>query len=112
MNVFGHDSKAGIRCACIVNAVIAYTEPEMVQVIILLINLKMDKNGLNHHLFCPTQCCMNGVLIDEVPKFLAPVPSENTHAIQLNSPFDANHSITSPLKLKRVISYFKVRMPT
>ena len=42
------------------------------------------------------QCYMNGVLIDEVPKFLAPVPSETTHAIELENPFDATHPIIIP----------------
>ena len=55
---------------------------------------------------------MNGVAIDEVPKFLAPIPSETTNAIQLENPFDATHPIFIPLKLIRVTSYFKVRVPT
>ena len=57
------------------------------------------------------QCHMNGVLIDEVPKFLAAIPSETTHAIQIENPFDATRPIIIPLKLNRVTSYFKVRMP-
>ena len=55
---------------------------------------------------------MNGVLIDEVPKFLAPVPHETMHAIQLENPFDATHPITISLQLNGVISYFKIRKPT
>ena len=65
--------------------------------------------GLDHHLLCPMQCHMNGVLIDEVPKFLAPVLSETTHATQLENSFDATHQIIIPLKLNAVISYFMVR---
>ena len=65
--------------------------------------------GLDHHLLCLMQCCMNCVLIYEVPKFLAPNPSETTHAIQLVNPFDATHPIINPLKLNGVTSYCEVR---
>ena len=37
------------------------------------------------------QCCLNGVQISEVPKFLAENLSETTHAIELVDPFDAAH---------------------
>ena len=55
---------------------------------------------------------MNGVLSDEVPKFLALVSYESKNAIQLENPFDATHPIIIPLKLNRVASYFKVWMST
>ena len=55
---------------------------------------------------------MKGVLIDEVPKFLAPVPSEIMHAIQLENPFDAIHQIIIPLKINGVAIYFNVRTQT
>ena len=54
---------------------------------------------------------MNGVLIDNIPKFLA-VPSETMHAIQLENPFDATHPIIIPLKLNGVATYFEVWTPT
>ena len=68
--------------------------------------------GLNHHLLCTIQCRMNGVLINEVPKFLAPIPSKTMHAIQLENPFDATHLIIIPLKLNGGTRYFKVKKPT
>ena len=58
------------------------------------------------------QCHVNGVLINEVPKFPAPIPSETTHAIQIENPFYATHPIIIPLKLNGVTSYFDVRKPT
>ena len=58
------------------------------------------------------QGCMNGVLIDEVPKFLAPIPIETMHAIQVLNPFDATHPIIIAIKISGVISYVKVRTPT
>ena len=67
---------------------------------------------LDHHLLCPMQCHVNGVLIDKVPKFLVPIPSETTHDIHIENPFDATYPIIIPLKLSRVTSYFEVRKPT
>ena len=81
MNVYGYDHKAGSKHACIVNANVAYTKLETGQVVILLINQAIEMKGLDHHLLCMMQCCINGVLIDEVPKFVAPIPSKTMHAI-------------------------------
>ena len=55
---------------------------------------------------------MNNMLIDEVPKFLALIPSEIMHAMQLENTFDTSQPIIISLKLNRVTSYFEVRMPT
>ena len=72
VNVFGNNSKAGSKNACIVNATV--TKADTGQVVILLINQKIEIKGFNHQLLCLMQCCMNGVLINKVPKFLAPFP--------------------------------------
>ena len=112
MNVFGYYLKAGLRHACTVNAAIAHSEPETGKVVILLVNQAIEMKGFNHHLLCLMQCCMNGVLIDEVPKFLTPLPSKITNAIQLENLFYATDLIFIPLKLNGVTSYFEVRTPT
>ena len=52
--------------------------------------------GLDYLLLCLMQCCANGLLINEVPKILAPIPSETMHAIQTEKPFDATHPIIIP----------------
>ena len=89
MNVYGYDPKVKLKHACIINVTITYTEPEKGQVAILLTNQAIEKKGLDHHIVCPMQCGMNGVLIDEVAKFLAPIPSETMHAIQITNLFNA-----------------------
>ena len=55
---------------------------------------------------------MNGVSIYEEPQFLAPIPSETMHVVQLENPFNTTHQIIIPLKLNEVNSYFKSKMPT
>ena len=77
VKVYGYDTKAGLKHACIVNATIPFTVPETGQVVILSINKGIEMKGLDHHLLCLMQCCVNGVLINEIPKFLAPIPSKN-----------------------------------
>ena len=112
MNVYGYDPTAGLKHACVVNAAVAYIVHDTGQVVILSINQVIKIKGLNHNLFHLMQSCMNGVLIDEVPKFLAPILHETTDATQIENPFDATHIIIIPLKLNRVTTYFKVRKPT
>ena len=50
------------------------------------------------------QCCMNSVLINNVP-------NETIH-VQLENPFNATHPIIIPLKLNGVTCFFEVRTPT
>ena len=58
------------------------------------------------------QCCLNGVHISEVPKFLAESPSMTTHALQLTDTFDATHLLIISLQLSRVTSYYDVYSPS
>ena len=112
MNVYGYNPKVGLKHACIVSVAVAYTEPQPGQAVVLILNHVIEIKGLNHHLLCPMQCCMNSVLANDVPKFLAPIPSETMHAIQIAHPFDATHPIIILLKSNGVTSYFDVRQPT
>ena len=96
MNVFEYDPKMGSKYACIVDVTVTYTQSETGQVVIFLNNQAIELKGLDHHLLCVMQCCMNGILINDVLKFLAPIPSETIHAIQITNPFDATHPIIIP----------------
>ena len=58
---------------------------------------------------CLMQCWMNGLLIAEVQKDLAPVPSETMHAIEIEFCFDDSHPIITPLTLTKINSYFDVK---
>ena len=96
-----------IKRAPIVDAAVAYDDPKSGETYILVINQAIHIPEMTHNLLCPMQCRMNDVLIDEVPKFLAPQPSDTTHSIH----FKRNHLII-PLELDGVISYFPSRKPT
>ena len=51
-------------------------------------------SGEEHHLLCPMQCCLNGVHVNEDPKFLADSFSMTIHAIQLTGPFITAHPLS------------------
>ena len=54
---------------------------------------------------------MAGVRINEIPKFLADDPDDNTHAIKVDEPLNPNEPQIIPLVLKGVTSYLLSRMP-
>ena len=54
------------------------------------------------------QCYLHGVLISEVPKFLAESTSVMTHALELTIPFNTTHTLIIPLQLGCVNYYFDV----
>ena len=57
-------------------------------------------------------CCLNGMHISEVLKFLAQTQSKTTHAIELVNPFNATHLLIILLQLSGVTSYFDVYSPS
>ena len=53
MNVFGYNPKVGSKCACIVDATVAYDKSKMVQVFIFLIHQAIEMKGIDHlHEWC------------------------------------------------------------
>ena len=58
------------------------------------------------------KCCLNGVHISEVPKFLAGSPNVTTHAIQLLDLFDAAYTLLILLQLCSATSYYDVYSPS
>ena len=76
VNVYSYDPMDGHRSAKTVNAEVGYQNPQSGQKFILMMNQAICIDGLVNHLLCPMQCYLNGVQINEVPKFLAETPSE------------------------------------
>ena len=102
VNVYSYDPKDGHKSTKKVNATVGYQDPQSIQRFILIINQAICLDGLGNNRFCPIQCQLNGVQIKKGPKFLAEIPSETTHAIELFNPFDASHPLSG------VTSYFDV----
>ena len=102
VNVYQDDPKAETTDTCIIDAAITHGKPKTGHVVIFFINQATEMKGFDHHLLCPMQCFINIVVIDEVPKFLAPIQSKTMHAIQIVPCFDATHQIITPLMLNGV----------
>ena len=112
VNVFRYNPTVGLKHACIVDDTVIYNQLETGQIVPLLIHQVIEMKDLHHHSLCHMQCHMNSVLIDEVQKFLTPIPSEAIYDVQIVNPFDATQPIIIPLKVTRVTSYFGERKPT
>ena len=53
-----------------VDAAVDYQDPQSGQKFILVINQAICVNGLDNHLLCPMQCCLNGVhVLTKSPSF-------------------------------------------
>jgi hypothetical protein len=99
-----HPDYHPIRDIPIVQAAAAYTCPETGQTYILIINQSLYMreslsvsylNDLN-----PIQVRHNGVIVDNIPKHLAPDPEKATHSL-----YFPQHNLQIPLQWKGVISW-------
>jgi hypothetical protein len=58
------------------------------------------------------QCCVNDMIVDETPKFLAIKPTDQTHALTVPDPDDPPQMLTLPLTLRGVTLLLHVRNVT
>ena len=112
VNVYSYNPKNRHRSAKTVHATVGYQDPQICQNFILMINQAIIINSLENHLFCPKQCCLNGVHISEVTKFLDESPSMTTHTIELVNPSNVTHPLLILLQLSGVTSNFDVYTPS
>ena len=111
VKVSGYDPREGTKEYRTVTGVVAYDHPQTGQTYMLVVNQAIEVPHLQNHLLCPMQCRMNGVKVDELPKFLAKTPDETMHAVQVVDPLDES-PLYIPMSLVGVTSYFPVRKPT
>ena len=76
VNVHKYDLKDGHRSAKTIDAAVGYQDPQSGQKFLLMINQAICIDSLVNCLLCPMQCHLNGVQINEVPKFLTGTPSK------------------------------------
>jgi len=58
------------------------------------------------------QCCVNDVIIDDLPKFLASDRTDQTHALTIKDPDNPLQPVILPLNLTGVTSLLYVRPVT
>jgi hypothetical protein len=110
--VMGYDESLGTKTYKTVRGVVAYTDLKTERTLRLIINQAIHVPHLDHHLLYLMQCCMNNVIVDETPKFLAIKPTDQTHALTVPDPDDPSQTLTLPLSLRGAISLLHVRNVT
>jgi hypothetical protein len=84
--VVGYDKSLGSKTYQTVSGVVAYDDPQTGRTLHLIINQAIHTPHLDHHLLCPMQCCVNDVSVNNLSKFLAANPTDQTHALTLTDP--------------------------
>ena len=111
--VYGYDPALGSQTFLTVSDVMAYMDPITGSTYHLVINQAIQIPHLYHHLLCLIQCLVNGVTINDTPKFLTNEPTPQAHYIVINikDPDAENYNLILPLGLKGVTSYLLIHTP-
>ena len=99
----------GDRTYQTVSGVIGYDHPVTGQTYHLVIHQAISIPHLEHHLLCPMQSRVNDVTINEIPKFLASNPTNETHSIIVTDSDDPEQLMILPLTICGVTTYFPTR---
>jgi hypothetical protein len=91
----------------IVKAATAYDASNGVVYILIINQALFLGEHMEHLLLCPNQARSSGVVINDVPKHLAPTMKDTMHAIVF-----LEDNVTLPLELQGVISKLTIRLPT
>ena len=71
VNVTGYDKSTRTKKNCrTVSAAVAYDSPNGGEVIIMVMHQAIYIPGMDHNLVCPMQVRVNGVHLNDIPKFL------------------------------------------
>ena len=111
VNVVGWNPEAEAQVLQTVSAAVKYTHPVTGKRYILVFHQVIHHPELEHHLLCPMQMRMQGIGIDETPKFLAKDPTDETFAVTVPLEND-DESLIIPLGLRGVTAYFPVSKPS
>ncbi len=91
----------------IIKAATAYDSPLGETFILVIPQALYLGEHISHSLLCPNQLRYNGIIVDDVPRHLAPDPNQATHSI-----YDPVTNLRIPLEMKGVISLFHTRRPS
>jgi hypothetical protein len=105
----GYDKSLGSKTYQTVSGVVAYDDPQTRRTPHLIINQAIHIPHLDHHLLCPMQCRVNDVTVNDLPKFLAADPTDQTHALTMTDPNNPLQLIILPLTLRGVTLLLNVR---
>ena len=103
-----HPGYESIQEAPIVQAAMAYDDPDSGETFILVVNQCLHLGDMMEHtLMNPNQLRANGIIVNDVPVHLATDPSKATHSIHV-----IKDDLVIPLTLKGIVSTFPTRCPS
>ena len=111
VNVIGWNPEVEAQSLKTVSAAVKYTHPVSGQRYILVFHQAIHHPDLEHHLLCPMQMRMQGVEVNETPKFLVRNPNEETFSLKISEEM-SDESLIIPFGLHEVTAYFTVAKPT
>ncbi len=86
VSIVGYDKSLGSKTYQTARGVVAYDDPQTERLLHLIINQAIHIPHLDHHLLFPIQCRVNDVIVNNLPKFLAANPTDQTHALTMTDP--------------------------
>ena len=107
INVQGYDPALGTRRYRTFSGAVCYNHPLSGMIYHIVIHQAIYIPGLKHHLLCPTQVRMNGITVNDCPKYLCDQPTDETHTIVCADEWEEN--VVLPLILNGVTSCLPVR---
>jgi hypothetical protein len=112
VSVVGYDESLGSKTYQTLSGVVSYDDTQTRRTLHLIIIQAIHIPHLDHHLLCPMQCRVNDVTVNDLPKFLAADPTNQTHALTLTDPDNPLQPVILPLTLRGVTSLLNVRSVT
>ncbi len=112
VSIVGYDESLGSKTYQTVSGVIAYDDLQTRRMLHLIINQAIHIPHLDHHLLCLMQCCVIDLTINDLPKILAAIPTDQTHASTINDPNNSLQPVILPLTLRGLTSLLNVRTVT
>ena len=109
VNVLSYYPALGDRTYQTVSSVIGYNHPLKGKTYHLIIYQATSTTHLEHHLLCTMQARVNDVTINEIPKFLASKPKNETHSIIVTDSDDPSQRLIFSLDIRGVTAYFPTR---
>ena len=94
----------------VVSAALAYDDPNNGEVKILIVHQAILVPTMDHNLLSPMQMRLNGVTVQECPRFLDTHLNEHSHSIKVPGP--DGDVLNIPLRIHGVTSYFPTRKPS
>jgi hypothetical protein len=112
VSVVGYDKSLGSKTYQTVSGVVAYDDPQTGRTLQLIINQAIHIPHLDHHFLCPMLCRVNDVAVNNLPKCLTAIPTDQMHALTINDPGNPLQPVILPLTLRGVTLLLNVRTVT